>query len=243
MSSIVQISDLTVSYGKKVALDQVSFELNAGEIIGVIGPNGSGKSTLLKSIMGLVKSDAGRIRVYGEKLNTVRDRISYVPQRESVDWEFPVSVYDVVEMGRFKARRLLRPLSKADRQIVLNAIEEVQLSEYKNRQIGQLSGGQQQRVFLARAIAQQADLYLMDEPFAGVDAATEKALIDLMLEMKRQGKTIIIVHHDLSTVKEYFDSIVMLDTSLITCGKTDRAFTRENLIAAYGGSMKVMDEI
>ena len=174
MNSALDIENLSVSYGKKIALENISLSIPAGQITGIIGPNGSGKSTLIKSAMNLIPANSGNVRMLGSELDKVRKRVSYVPQRESVDWDYPVSVFDVILMGRYRPGRLFLPLSAEDRKIAEESLERVQLTEYRNTQIGQLSGGQQQRVFIGRALAQRAELYLMDEPFAGVDAATEK---------------------------------------------------------------------
>lgn len=239
----VEVHNLTVSYSGGPVLWDIDFELPQGEIIGVIGPNGSGKTTLLKSIMGLLDPSSGFIKIYDKSLNDVRERVAYVPQRESVDWDFPASVFDVVMMGRYRKRNLLKRTNKADIEIVNQSIEKVGLTEFKNRQISQLSGGQQQRVFIARALAQKADLYLMDEPFVGVDAATESSILSLLQEMKKEGKTVIIIHHDLQTVSEYFDYLVLLNTRLIAKGTLQEVLTKENLSNAYGGQLTLLAKV
>ncbi len=239
----VEAHNLTVSYHRKPVLWDVDFQLPQGSLIGIVGPNGSGKTTLLKSIMGLVQPDSGYVEVFGQPLKQVRNRVSYVPQRESVDWDFPISVHEVVEMGRYRPGRLLRRLDGADKAIVQQAIERVGLEAFAGRQIAQLSGGQQQRVFIARALAQQADLYLMDEPFAGVDATSEQAILQLLAEMKAAGKTVVMVHHDLQTVQEYFDWVVLLNARLVACGPVNSAFTEENLRQAYGGQLTILSKV
>ncbi|MEO9531279.1 MAG: metal ABC transporter ATP-binding protein [Crocinitomicaceae bacterium] len=239
----VEVHNLTVSYGGGPVLWDIDFELPQGQIIGVIGPNGSGKTTLLKSIMGLLDPSSGFIKIYDKPLTDVRERVAYVPQRESVDWDFPASVFDVVMMGRYRKRNLLKRTNKADIEIVNQSIEKVGLTEFKNRQISQLSGGQQQRVFIARALAQKADLYLMDEPFVGVDAATESSILSLLQEMKNEGKTVIIIHHDLQTVSEYFDYLVLLNTRLIAKGTLQEVLTKENLSNAYGGQLTLLAKV
>jgi len=239
----VEVHNLTVSYDGGPVLWDIDFELPQGQIIGIIGPNGSGKTTLLKSIMGLVESSSGFVKIYDKNLDDVRERVAYVPQRESVDWDFPASVFDVVMMGRYRKKNLLKRTNKADVEIVNQSIEKVGLTEFKNRQISQLSGGQQQRVFIARALAQKADLYLMDEPFVGVDAATESSILALLQEMKADGKTVLIIHHDLQTVSEYFDYLVLLNTRLIAKGNLQEVLTKENLSNAYGGQLTLLSKV
>lgn len=239
----IEVHNLTVSYDGGPVLWDIDLNLDAGHIIGVIGPNGSGKTTLLKTIMGLLKPSSGFVKLFGKSLDEIRHRVAYVPQRESVDWDFPASVLDVVLMGRYKKSNLFRRTNKTDVEIALQSIEKVGLTEFKNRQISQLSGGQQQRVFIARALAQQADLYLMDEPFVGVDAATESAILALLKEMKEQGKTVLIIHHDLQTVSDYFDYLVLLNTRLIAKGTPHDVLTKENLSNAYGGQLTLLSKI
>ena len=239
----LEVHNLTASYQRKPVLWDIDFHLPQGQLIGILGPNGSGKTTLLKNIMGLLEPDSGYVKLFGKDLNEVRHRISYVPQRESVDWNFPASVRDVVEMGRYRKNNLFKRLSAQDQNLVSEALERVGLLEFSQRQISQLSGGQQQRVFIARALAQQADLYLMDEPFVGVDAATEEALLKLLSEMKAQGKTVIIVHHDLQTAYEYFNWTVLLNTRLVAAGPQEKVFTKELLQEAYGGRLTVLSKI
>lgn len=239
----IETHNLTVSYNRRPVLWNIDFTLPTGKIIGIIGPNGSGKTTLLKAIMGLVKTSSGYVKIFDEELNNVRERISYVPQRESVDWEFPASVMDIVLMGRYRKNNLMRPLTKADREIAAEALEKVNMLEYCNRQISQLSGGQQQRVFIARSLAQGADLYIMDEPFVGVDASTEEAILGLLTEMKRQGKTVIVVHHDLQTAKAYFDWMVLLNTRLVAAGPKEEIFNEDLLQEAYGGKLNVLSKV
>lgn len=197
---ILEVHDLTVSYDRKPVLWGVDFSIPKGQIIGILGPNGSGKSTLLKSIMGLIPISSGYIKIFDKDIDEVRKKVSYVPQRESVDWDFPASVFDVVLMGRYGHLGLFKRPRKADREIAQIALEKVGMQNYATRQISQLSGGQQQRVFLARAIAQDADIYFMDEPFAGVDAATESAIIELLRNMVKNGKTLVVVHQDRKSV-------------------------------------------
>jgi manganese/zinc/iron transport system ATP- binding protein len=239
----VEVHDLTVSYNRKPVLWGVDLTLPQGTLVGVMGPNGAGKSTFIKAIMGLLPLQSGFIKLFDKELNVVRERISYVPQRESVDWDFPVSVFDVVLMGRYGKIGLFNRIRQSDKDIAVESLRKVGMESFQQRQISQLSGGQQQRVFLARALAQKADLYFMDEPFAGVDAATENAIVELLREMKQQGKTVIVVHHDLQTAKEYFDWIVFLNMRLVASGKTADVFTPELLHETYGGNLSVLTEL
>ncbi len=240
---VLEIHDLTVSYDKKPVLWDIDLSVPKGKVIGIIGPNGAGKSTLIKAIMGLIPMSSGYIKLFDEKLDAVRDHISYVPQRESVDWDFPTSVKEVVLMGRYGKLGLFRRPRKADIEVAMDSLRKVGMEAYAERQISQLSGGQQQRIFLARALAQQADLYLMDEPFAGVDAATEKAIIRLLREMAAQNKTVVAVHHDLQSASKYFDWIILLNLRLVASGPTEDVFTPDLLQETYGGKLTLLSEI
>jgi manganese/zinc/iron transport system ATP- binding protein len=239
----LEVHNLTVSYHRKPVLWDIDFTIPKGKLVGIVGPNGSGKTTLLKTIMGLMESDSGYTEIFGKSLKDVRSKVSYVPQRESVDWDFPADVMDVVSMGRYSKSKILKRLTSKDKEIAKEALEKVQMLPYAKRQIGQLSGGQQQRVFIARSLAQKAELYVMDEPFVGVDAATEEAILKLLSEMKNEGKTVVIVHHDLQTAYEYFDWIILLNTRLVASGPKDEVFTREKLQEAYGGRLTVLSKI
>ncbi len=238
----VEVHDATVAYHRRPVLWDIDLVLPAGRLVAVIGPNGAGKSTLLKAILGLTPLASGWIEVFGKRLRDVRQHVGYMPQRETVDWDFPINVADVVLMGRYGRLGWLRRPGAADREIAGRALEAVGMSAYARRQISQLSGGQQQRVFLARALAQEASLYLMDEPFAGVDASTERMLLEVMRGMRDQGRTVVAVHHDLQTVPEYFDHVVMLNMRLVAAGPTKEAFTRSNLQKTYGGRLTLLDE-
>jgi len=242
-NTIIEAHNLTVLYGRKPALWNIDFELPDKQVIGIMGPNGSGKSTLLKAIMGVVEPTSGFTKVYDDELNNVRDKVSYVPQRQDIDWDFPANVWDIVAMGRFQKRGLFKKLTTEDKEIVTDSLEKVNMLGYAKRQISQLSGGQQQRVFLARAIAQQGDLFLMDEPFAGVDIATEEMIISLLKTMKDAGKTLVIVHHDLHTAQSYFDHLVLLNTRLIASGPTSEIFTDKILTDTYGGRLTTISKI
>ena len=240
---VLEVHDLTVSYDKKPVLWDVDFTIPYGSLVGVIGPNGAGKSTLIKAIMNLVPKGSGYVNIYDDILDNVRYKISYVPQRESVDWDFPASVLDVVLMGRYGKKGLLKRLSIKDKEIAYESLKRVNMLDFANRQISQLSGGQQQRTFLARALAQEADLYLMDEPFAGVDAASERSIVELLLKMRKEGKTIIVVHHDLQSAIDYFDWTLLLNTRLVASGPTKRVFTTELLQETYGGKLTLLSKI
>lgn len=233
----VQVNNLTIAYHMKPVLQEVNFTIPEGKLIGIIGPNGAGKSTLIKGVLGLIPIATGEVTFYGESYKKQRKRVGYVPQRGSVDWDFPTDAMDVVLMGRYGHIGWFKRPNKQDIEIAKECLKKVGMLEYGNRQISELSGGQQQRVFLARALAQDADIYFMDEPFVGVDAATEKAIISLLNELKNQGKTVMVVHHDLQTVKEYFDWVLLLNMRKIAFGPTDTTFTIENLQKTYGGKL------
>ena len=239
----IEVSQLTVSYGPVPALLDISVTVEPGKLVGVIGPNGSGKSTLLKSILGFIKPDVGGVKIFGENVANVKGRIAYVPQRGSVDWDFPITVREVAVMGRYGKRRWWRDLKKEDYKLADAALEKVRMSEFSRRQIGQLSGGQQQRVFMARALTQNADILLLDEPFAGVDAATERAILDVLQATKQQGKTVIVVHHDLSTAAEYFDQIILLKQRLFGFGSPQQVLRPKLLADVYEGNMKIFAEL
>jgi len=239
----LEVHDLTVAYHKKPVLWGIDFAVPAGKLVGIVGPNGAGKSTLIKGILGLVPVSSGWVKVYGEPYAKSKHRVGYVPQRESVDWDFPVTVMDVVLMGRYGRLGLLRRPGKADREVARACLEQVKMLPFANRQIANLSGGQQQRVFLARALAQESDLYLMDEPFAGVDAATERAIVTLLRELQERGKSVIVVIHDLQAAREYFDSLLLLNMRVVAYGPTETVFTPELLQKTYGGRLTIMAQV
>lgn len=238
----VELDNVTVAYHKKPVLQDISLQVPEGKLIGIIGPNGAGKSTLIKTILGLVPRASGDISIYGKDYKDQRTRIGYVPQRGSVDWDFPTSALDVVLMGRYGRIGLLKRPKKADVEMAKVALAKVGMLDYAKRQISQLSGGQQQRVFLARALCQNADIYFMDEPFAGVDAATERAIMTLLAELKEKGKTVLVVHHDLQTAEDYFDWILLLHLRKIAFGPVENVFTIENLQKTYGGRLTFLKD-
>jgi manganese/zinc/iron transport system ATP- binding protein len=238
----IEVHDLTVSYHAKPVLWDIDVEIPAGQLVGVVGPNGAGKSTLLRAILGLVRPASGWVRIDGEPRRRGRHGCGYVPQRESVDWDFPVDVLDVVLMGTYGNLGWFRRPGRRERERAMHALEQVGMQDLARRQIAELSGGQQQRVFLARALAQDAPVYLMDEPFSGVDAATEAAIFEVLRTLRAAGRTVVVVHHDLQTVEEYFDHVLLLNLRLVAAGPIRDTFTRENLLATYGGRLTLLDE-
>jgi manganese/zinc/iron transport system ATP- binding protein len=243
LAPALELHDLTVSYHRKPVLWNVDLAVPRGKLVGIVGPNGAGKSTLIKAIMGLLPLSSGWVQVFGRPVDAQRDKLGYVPQRESVDWTFPVTAIDVVLMGRYGAIPWWRRVGRRDRETAKKCLEKVGMLPYAQRQISNLSGGQQQRVFLARALAQQSEIYLMDEPFAGVDAATESAIVRLLQELRESGKTVLVVHHDLQTVREYFDMLILLNMRLVAFGPTDEVFTPELLQKTYGGRLTILSEV
>ena len=239
----LEIHDLTVSYQKKPVLWGIDLAVPHGKLVGIVGPNGAGKSTLIKAMMGLLPLNSGWVKIFGEPYQKNLKRVGYVPQRESVDWDFPVSVGDVVLMGRYGHLGLMRRPTRADHDIARACLDKVKMLPYAHSQIANLSGGQQQRVFLARALAQESDLYFMDEPFAGVDAATESAIITLLHELKNKGKTLLVVHHDLPTARNYFDMLLLLNMRVVAFGPTEEVFTYELLQKTYGGRLTILSEV
>ena len=239
----LEVHDLTAGYHKKPVLWGIDLKVPRGKLVGIVGPNGSGKSTLIKAIMGLVPPSSGWVKIFGKNYKENRQRVGYVPQRESVDWDFPVTVMDVVMMGRYGHVGWFKRPKKADRDIARDCLDKVKMLPFANRQISNLSGGQQQRVFLARALAQESDVYFMDEPFAGVDAATETAIIALLHELREKGKTLMVVHHDLPTARNYFDQLLLLNMRVVAYGDTEDVFTYDLLQKTYGGRLTILSEV
>lgn len=222
----IEIRNLTVAYGENIALENLNLDIETGSLMALVGPNGAGKSTLIKTILKFLKQITGEIKINGKTL-------AYVPQRNSVDWDFPTTLFDVVEMGCYGRVGFFKRVSKEEKQKVLKAIEQVGMLDFKDRQISELSGGQQQRAFIARALVQEADIYLMDEPFQGVDSTTEKSIVDILKKLKSEGKTLIVVHHDLQTVPTYFETVTFINKSVIASGKIKEVFTQENIDMTY----------
>ena len=236
----IEVTDLTVAYQDKPVLWDIDLDVPPGVLLAIVGPNGAGKTTLIKAILGLVRPASGNVLIYDKPYEAQRRIVGYVPQRGSVDWDFPTNVLDVVMMGRYGALGWVRRPGKNERELAMQALEKVGMEAYTTRQISQLSGGQQQRVFLARALVQDATVYLMDEPFQGVDATTERAIVNLLQELRANGKTVVVVHHDLQTVTDYFDWVMLLNIRRIASGPVDEIFTSENLRTTYGGRVAFM---
>ena len=240
---ILDIHDVTVAYHRQPVLWDIDLTLHDPALVGIVGPNGAGKSTLIKAVLGLVPLASGLVTVFDQPVKRVRKRIGYFPQRNSVDWDFPVNVFDVVLMGTYGQLGWFRRPGAKERAWALECLGRVGLAGMEQNQIGQLSGGQQQRTFLARALAQRADIYFMDEPMAGVDAATEHVIFNVLRELRDEGKTVIVVHHDLRTVPEYFDRVILLNTRLVATGPTPEVFNRENLRKTYGGRSPILEAV
>ena len=222
----IEIKNLTVAYGENIALENFNLDVEIGSLMALVGPNGAGKSTLIKTVLKFLKQITGEIKINGKNL-------AYVPQRNSVDWDFPTTLFDVVEMGCYGRVGLFKRVNKEEKVKVLKAIEQVGMLDFKDRQISELSGGQQQRTFIARALVQEADIYLMDEPFQGVDSTTEKSIVDILKKLKSDGKTLLVVHHDLQTVPTYFESVTFINKTVIATGKVKEVFTQENIDKTY----------
>lgn len=241
--AVVEVHDLTVSYHQNPVLWNIDLSLPAGALVGILGPNGAGKSTLIKAIMGLLDYNSGYVKLFDQELDKVRKRISYVPQRESVDWDFPASALDVVLMGTYHKLGLFKRPGKKEKALAMACLEKVNMTAFADRQISELSGGQQQRVFIARSLAQEADIYFMDEPFAGVDISTEKAIVGLLKEMTAAGQTVVVVHHDIYSASEYFDWIILLNMHLVASGRTEQVMTDELLQKTYGGKLSLLADV
>jgi ABC-type Mn2+/Zn2+ transport system ATPase subunit len=239
----ISLVGLSHSYGNKRILTNVNLALPRGTLCGVIGPNGAGKSTLFKCMLQLIDYDFGQIELLGQEIDNVRKRVAYVPQKDEVDWTFPATVLDIVLMGRYPFKKLFQRLSAEDIAIAVNALKDLGIENLQDRQIGNLSGGQQQRVFIARALAQNADIYLLDEPFVGVDIATEQKIISILKKLASEGKTLLVVHHDLSTVPDYFDSVILINQRLIAAGKATEVFNDANIAKAYGGQLNILHKL
>lgn len=242
MQNALSVENLTVSYDENTALQNVSFQIEQGKLAGVIGPNGAGKSTLMKAALGLIKKDRGGIKIFGKNIKQMRTNIAYVPQRNNIDWNFPINVIDTVLLGTYPKLGIFHRPKKADKERAEYCLERVGLKEYSKSQIGQLSGGQQQRVFLARALAQEADLFFLDEPFVGIDISSEETIIHILKELRNNGATVVVVHHDLSKAGEYFDELILLDQKLIDCDVTEKVLTPETLAKAYKSQLPFLQE-
>ena len=236
----ISVEGLSVSYDKKRVLTNVYLHVEEGKVIGVLGPNGAGKSTLFKAILGLLDQNTGTVKIYGKDISENRRRLAYVPQRDEVDWTFPATVKDVVMMGRYPAKNIWQRMDAKDHKKATEAMEELSITDLAQRQIGALSGGQQQRVFLARALCQEADILLLDEPFVGVDITTEEHIIRVLRKLSKEGKTLLVVHHDLATVKAYFDQVILINQRIIAYGDTETTFVSENIAKTYGAQQTIL---
>ena len=239
----IEVKGVNISYERKRVLSNIYLEIESGYIYGLIGPNGAGKSTLFKTILGLIEPNSGSVSVLGTKMKNVRKKVAYVPQKDEIDWDFPATVYDIVQMGRYPHKKVLQRLNEKDHEITREALEKVDMIEFSKRQIGTLSGGQQQRVFIARALCQQAEIFLLDEPFVGVDITTENRIIDILKDLTKENKTVMIVHHDLATADDYFDKVVLLNQRLITYGDTNEVFTQENIAKTYASQLNILHQV
>ena len=243
MESAISVADLSVSYDRKRVLSNIFLEIERGHRYGILGPNGSGKSTLLKAMLGLIDDYTGTIDIMGEQVSDVRRRLVYVPQRSEIDFTFPATVHDVVLMGRYPHKRVFQRLNAEDKRLAEEAMRELDILNLRDRQIGELSGGQQQRTFLARALAQQAEILFLDEPFVGVDIPTEEKIIEVLRRLSTAGKTLMVVHHDLQAVPDYFDHVILLNQRLIAYGPTKEVFTSDILRQTFGGQLALLQQV
>ncbi len=241
--STISVKGLSVSFDRKRVLTNIYLEIEKGKIYGVIGPNGAGKSTLFKAILDLLEVDNGIVKIEGQSIDKVRKKVVYVPQKNDVDWQFPATVFDIVMMGRYPHKKVFQRLNQEDEDIAMQALAEVGMTAFKDRQIGELSGGQQQRVFIARALCQESDIFFLDEPFVGVDITTEEKIIQILKRLAKEGKTLLVVHHDLATVRKYFDKVILLNQRMIAYGDTETVFNEENIARAYGGQLPVLHKM
>jgi manganese transport system ATP-binding protein len=243
MNPALSVKSLFVSYHGNEAVKNVSFSIEPGKLVGIIGPNGAGKSTLLKALLNLIPKDKGEVQIYGKSFNELRKSVAYVPQRSNIDWDFPITVLDTVLLGTYPKLGLFKRPKKSEKEWALQCLQRVGIAEFSKRQIGELSGGQQQRVFLARALAQESEMLFLDEPFVGIDVSSEETIITILKELKNSGKTILVVHHDLSKVSDYFDQLVLLNKELIGFGEINQVLNAEVLAKAYSGQFSFLDSL
>lgn len=243
MNTALSIENLTVSYDEHTALKNISIEIEPGKLVGIIGPNGAGKSTLMKAALGLIKKDKGNIEIFGKSVNQMRKKVAYVPQRNNIDWDFPINVLDTVLLGTYPKLGIFHRPKKKDREWAYECLKWVGLEQYYKRQIGELSGGQQQRVFMARALAQEAQLFFLDEPFVGIDASSEETIIRILKELRDRGNTVVVVHHDLSKAQDYFDDLVLLNVELVEHGSTQTVLKPEKISKAYQGHIPFLQSM
>ena len=243
MHKALNIENLSVSYQETIALHNITFSIDTGKIVGIVGPNGAGKSTLIKAVLGLTPIDKGEIEIYGQSLNQMREKIAYVPQRSNIDWNFPIIVKKTVLLGTYPRLGIFKRPTRKDKDWAMECLRKVGMEEYANNQIGELSGGEQQRVFVARALAQKADCYFLDEPFVGIDAMSENIIIGILRELRDEGKTIFVVHHDLSKVEGFFDDIILINKELVGVGPVSEVFTSKLVEAAYEAPFSMLKNL
>lgn len=243
MKKSVEVRNLHVSYYGNEVISNVTFSIESGKLVGIIGPNGAGKSTLMKAVLGLIPKDKGDILFYGKSIKTIQKKIAYVPQRNDIDWDFPITVHDTVLLGTYPSLGLFRRPKRQEKQFALECLQQVGMEDFSERQIGELSGGQQQRVFLARALAQKAELFFLDEPFVGIDAASEKMIINILKDLRKEGKTVFVVHHDLTKVEDYFDDLVLINKELIESGPVKTVFRPELMTKAYQSQFSLFSQM
>ena len=243
LSQMIDVKNLSVSYSGKTAIKNINFSLDSGRLIGIIGPNGAGKSTLIKGILGLEKNDSGEVSIFGKKVDDLRQDIAYIPQRADIDWDFPILVQDTVLLGRYPRLGLFKRPKAKDKQIATEALKKVGMEDFANNQIGQLSGGQQQRVFVARSLAQEAQIFFLDEPFVGVDVQSEEIIVNILKELRDQGKTIFVIHHDLTKLESYFDDIILINKTLFGAGPVNEVVTSDLMEAAFKAPLTVLEDI
>lgn len=239
-NTVITVKGLSVSYGRKRVLTNIFLDIEPGHLYGVVGPNGAGKSTLFMAMLGLIETNAGSVSINGKPVEHSRKEVVYVPQKSEVDWTFPATVMDIVLMGRYPHKKILQRMDQHDRDLALAAMEELGIASLRKRQIGELSGGQQQRVFLARTLCQEANIFFLDEPFVGVDITTEEKITAVLKRLAAEGKTLLVVHHDLSTVPEYFDRVIFINQRLVAYGDTETVFTQENIAKTYSGQLPIL---
>ncbi len=241
MEKAIEVNNLHVSYYGKEVIQDISFSLGKGKLIGIIGPNGAGKSTMMKAILGLIPKDYGEVKIHGKEIKTMRKNIAYVPQRSDLDWDFPINVIDTVLLGTYPQLGLFRRPGKKEKKWARECLEKVGMEKFAKHQIGELSGGQQQRVFLARALAQRAEMFFLDEPFVGIDVASEQTIINILKQLRDEGKTVFVIHHDLSKVEDYFDDLILINKKLIQSGPVRDVFQRETMTRAYQTNFPFMN--
>ena len=243
MSDTISVKNVSVSYFGNQVLDNISFTFTSGKLIGILGPNGAGKSTLMKAMLGLIPKDKGTVEINSKPMSNFRKNIAYVPQRSNIDWNFPIKVLDAVIIGTYPKLGLLRRPKKEHKEWAMKCLEKVGMQDFSNSQIGELSGGQQQRVFLARALAQNADFFFLDEPFVGIDVSSEEVIIDILKQLQNEGKIVFVVHHDLTKVKNYFDELILINKQLIDAGPVQKVFQADNMTRAYERPVTMLDDL